>query len=93
MQELDKYKKVEYFANVIRPVSLDPSIKITYITPEQEAQLSLLGIVPQKRRFTATQIDVGSGNTKGGYFDANKKFVPVTFPLGTKSFQAISVNM
>ena len=89
MQELDKYKKVEYFANVIRPVSLDPSIKITYITPEQEAQLSLLGIVPQKRRFTATQIDVGSGNTKGGYFDANKKFVPVTFPLGTKSFQRL----
>jgi len=89
MQELDKYKKVDYFANAVRPPSLDPSIKITFITPEQEAQLSLLGIVPQKHRFTATQLDVGSGNTKGGYFDDKKKFVPVTFPLGTKSFQRL----
>lgn len=88
-QELDKYNKVEYFANVIRPAKLDPSIKITYITPEEEAQLSLLGIVPQKRRFTATQLDVGSGNTKGGYYSANKNFIPVTFPLGTKSFQRL----
>jgi tetratricopeptide (TPR) repeat protein len=89
MQELDKYNKVEYFANIIRPKSLDPAIKITFITPEQEAQLSVLGIVPQKSRFTATQLDVGSGNTKGGYYNANKTFVPVTFPLGTKSFQRL----
>jgi hypothetical protein len=32
---------------------------------------------------------VGSGNTKGGYYNANKTFVPVTFPLGTKSFQRL----
>jgi tetratricopeptide (TPR) repeat protein len=89
MQELDKYNKVEYFANVIRPASLDPAVRITYITPEQEAQLSVLGIVPQKHRFMATQLDVGSGNTKGGYYTANKVFVPVTFPLGTKSFQRL----
>lgn len=88
-QELDKYNKVDYFANIIRPNRLDPSIKITYITPEQESQLSLLGIVPQKRRFTATQLDVGSGNTKGGYYNENKIFIPVTFPLGTKSFQRL----
>ena len=88
-QELDKYNKVEYFANVIRPVNLNPNIRITYITPEQESQLSLLGIVPQKRRFTATQLDVGSGNTKGGYYGTNKNFIPVTFPLGTKSFQRL----
>jgi Tetratricopeptide repeat len=89
MQELDKYNKVAYFANVIRPISLDSSIKITFITPEQEAQLSLLGIVPQKRRFTVTQLDVGSGNTKGGYYNTKKTFIPVTFPLGTKSFQRL----
>ena len=88
-QELDKYNKVDYFANIIRPVNLDPAIRITYITPEQESQLSLLGIVPQKRRFTATQLDVGSGNTKGGYYNEKKIFIPVTFPLGTKSFQRL----
>jgi tetratricopeptide (TPR) repeat protein len=88
-QELDKYNKVEYFANVVRPKNLDPKISIAYITPTQESELSLLGVVPQKRRFTANQLDVGSGNTKGGYFNANKVFVPVTFPLGTKSFQRL----
>lgn len=87
-QELDKYGKVDYFANVIRPVDMDPLVKITWITPVQESELSLLGIVPQKRRFTATQLDIGSGNTKGGYFN-NKAFFPVTFPVGTKSFQRI----
>lgn len=88
-QELDKYNKVEYFASVIRPVTLDPKINVSYITASQESELSLLGIVPQKRRFTANQLDVGSGNTKGGYFNPNKTFVPVTFPLGTKSFQRL----
>lgn len=88
-QELDKYNKVDYFANIIRPKELDANIPITYITPEEESQLSLLGIVPQKRRFTATQLDVGSGNTKGGYYSDNKTFIPVTFPLGTKSFQRL----
>lgn len=88
-QELDKYNKVEYFASVVRPVTLDPKVVINYITPQQESELSLLGIVPQNRRFTANQLDVGSGNTKGGYFNINKSFVPVTFPLGTKSFQRL----
>ena len=88
-QELDKYNKVDYFANIIRPKEMDPSIKITSITPNQEAELSFMGIVPQRNRFTTDQIDVGSGNTKGGYFNASKTFVPITFPWGTKSFQRL----
>ncbi len=87
--ELDRYNKVDYFASIIRPKNLDSSIRIQYITAIQEAELSFLGIVPQKNRFSTNQLDVGSGNTKGGYFNANKVFVPVTFPLGTKSFQRL----
>ncbi|MES2430815.1 MAG: tetratricopeptide repeat protein [Bacteroidota bacterium] len=89
-QELDKYNKVEYFENVIRPKGLKTEIKITHITPEQEAELSMLGIVPQRNRFTAGQLDIGSGNTKGGYFGGGtKNFVPINFSLGTKSFQRL----
>lgn len=88
-QELDKYNKVEYFATVVRPLDLDPQIKIRYITVEEEAQLSFKGIVPQMNRLTANQLDVGSGNTKGGYINAGRTFIPVTFPLGTKSFQRL----
>ena len=39
--------------------------------------------------MSANQLDVGSGNTKGGYINASKTFIPVTFPLGTKSFQRL----
>ena len=88
-QELDKYNKIDYFANVIRPKDMDTIIKIKYVTPFEESELSLLGIVPQKHRFTTDQLDIGSGNTKGGYFNLNKVFVPVTFPIGTKSFQRL----
>lgn len=88
-QELDKYNKIDYFATIIRPKNLDTSIKIKYVTPFEESELSLLGIVPQKHRFTTDQLDIGSGNTKGGYFNLNKVFVPITFPLGTKSFQRL----
>jgi len=33
-----------------------------------EAKLSHLGIVPEARRYNTFLIDIGSGNTKGGYF-------------------------
>ena len=88
-QELDKYNKVEYFANIVRPKELDQKIRISYITPVQESELSFRGIVPQRSRLTANQLDVGSSNTKGGYFNAMNNFVPVTFPLGTKTFQRL----
>ncbi|MGC4100672.1 hypothetical protein [Ferruginibacter sp.] len=88
-QELDKYEKVDYFANVIRPKNIDTAIHIMYVTPEQESELSFTGIVPQKGRYINNQLDIGSGNTKGGYFSREKKFVPVTFSLGTKSFQRL----
>lgn len=88
-QELDKYNKVDYFAYVVRPKEMDFSVMITSVTPSQEAELSILGIVPQKDRFSANQLDVGSGNTKGGYFNSARTVVPFTFGLGTKSFQRL----
>lgn len=88
-QELDKYNKVDYFAYMVRPKEMDFSVVITSVTPTQEAELSILGIVPQKDRFTANQVDIGSGNTKGGYFNNAHVVVPFTFSLGTKSFQRL----
>ncbi len=86
-QELDKFEKVNYFAKAIRPKNLDSAIHINYINADQESELSFLGIVPQKNKYNNNQLDVGSGNTKGGYFSKERKFVPVNFPIGTKSFQ------
>ena len=88
-QELDKYNKVDYFSYIIRPKEMDADVKVSAVSAIQESELSMLGIVPQRDRYSTNQFDVGSGNTKGGYFDASRKFVPVTFPLGTKSFQRL----
>lgn len=88
-QELDKYNKVDYFSYTVRPKEMDYTISITSVTATQEAELSILGIVPQKDRFVANQVDIGSGNTKGGYFDDDRAVVPFTFSLGTKSFQRL----
>jgi hypothetical protein len=88
-QELDRFEKVDYFASVIRPKTIDTAIHILYVTPEQESELSFTGIVPQKNKYLNNQLDIGSGNTKGGYFSKEKKFIPVNFSLGTKSFQRL----
>lgn len=65
----------------------DPKRKVEVIDPLQEARLSHLGIVPDARRFSTFLIDIGSGNTKGGYFpyDNTTDFRLFTLSWGTKS--------
>ena len=49
----------------------DPNRQVEVIGAEEEARLSHLGIVPASKRYTTFLIDIGSGNTKGGYFPGN----------------------
>ena len=65
----------------------DPSRQVTIIDVKQEALLSHLGIVPESRRYTTFLIDIGSGNTKGGYFPNGntKDFYLFQLNWGTKS--------
>jgi hypothetical protein len=53
----------------------------------QEGRLSHLGIVPESRRFNTFLIDIGSGNTKGGFFpyDNTNTFRLFELNWGTKS--------
>ncbi len=46
----------------------DPSRQVAVVDVMQEARLSHLGIIPNSKRYTTFLIDIGSGNTKGGYF-------------------------
>lgn len=91
-QELDKYNKSDYFTGIIRPKELNPKIRISYVNAEEEVAFSFKGIVPQANRLTASQLDVDTVNTKGGLQDVTRKFVPVNFPIGTRSFQQILEN-
>ena len=65
----------------------EPTRNVAVIDVLEEARLSHLGIVPDSRRYTTFLIDIGSGNTKGGYFpNGNTKDLRI-FKLswGTKS--------
>lgn len=46
----------------------EPQRSFNLIGVQDEARLSHLGIVPETKRFSTFLIDIGSGNTKGGYF-------------------------
>jgi hypothetical protein len=65
----------------------EPGRQVEVVDVMQEAMLSHLGIVPNARRYTTFLIDIGSGNTKGGFFpDGNtKNFKLFQLNWGTKS--------
>ena len=65
----------------------DKSKEVAVIDVKQEAFLSHLGIVPESRRYSTFLIDIGSGNTKGGYFPNGntKDFYLFQLNWGTKS--------
>lgn len=70
----EKYNKTKWVQTLIDSFKLrahDPSRQVEVIDAEEEARLSHLGIVPETKRFTTFLIDIGSGNTKGGYFPGN----------------------
>ncbi len=65
----------------------DAEKEVVVIDVLQEAMLSHLGIVPEARRYNTFLIDIGSGNTKGGYFPYGntKDFYLFQLNWGTKS--------
>ena len=65
----------------------DPKRIVDVVDVTDEARLSHLGIVPDDRRYTTFLIDIGSGNTKGGYFPHGntKDFKLFQLSWGTKS--------
>lgn len=64
----DKTIWIQNFIDSFKLKIQDPNRKVAVIDPGEEARLSHLGIVPESKRFTTFLIDIGSGNTKGGYF-------------------------
>jgi exopolyphosphatase/pppGpp-phosphohydrolase len=60
----------------------DAKRQVEIIDVADEARLSHLGIVPDNNRYSTFLIDIGSGNTKGGFFPNNN----------TKDFKLFQVN-
>ena len=82
-----KQSMVQALADSFRMLIKEPNRTVSLIDVTEEARLSHLGIVPANKRYVTFLIDIGSGNTKGGYFpNGNTKDLKL-FQLswGTKS--------
>ena len=88
----DKKIWINQLINAFKFNNNEPERKVTVIDVVGEARLSHLGIVPEARRYNTFLIDIGSGNTKGGYFPYGntKDFRLFQLTWGTKStFNAV----
>jgi hypothetical protein len=69
--QAEKDKKTEWVGKLLDSFKTaigEPQRQIRLMDVTEEARLSHLGIIPDNKRFNTFLIDVGSGNTKGGYF-------------------------
>jgi len=84
-QQAEKEQKTEWITNLVDSFKTkinEPDREVDIVGALEEARLSHLGIVPEARRYNTFLIDIGSGNTKGGYF-----------PNGnTRDFRLFNVN-
>jgi predicted Zn finger-like uncharacterized protein len=61
-------------------------LRIEFVDSQQEVKLDLLGLGGAKEWQDLMLIDVGSGNTKGCYFEQEGVCLYLDIPYGTKSF-------
>jgi hypothetical protein len=88
--QADKENKNDWINNFIKDFKQkvnEPERKVEVVSVLQEAKLSHLGIVPLARRYNTFLIDIGSGNTKGGFFPYgnDSEFYLFQLSWGTKS--------
>ncbi len=93
----DKKKQLyDLFSGLISArTPVNDSLKLTIdstLTAAREAELFLIGSIPRKLWPSTSCIDIGSGNTKGGYYDANRRFHAVSMPYGTKTLANLIDN-
>ena len=80
-------KYIDELVSSFRTKIKEPDRKVDVVDITDEARLSHLGIVPESKRYTTFLVDIGSGNTKGGYFPYGntKDFKLFQLNWGTKS--------
>lgn len=69
-------------------VSIVPNYgaQIRFLTPDMESRYTNMGIVLPKSKERSVSIDIGGGNTKGGYY-ASGDFNSFSIPFGSRSLQ------
>jgi exopolyphosphatase/pppGpp-phosphohydrolase len=67
-------------------VSKETTVTMTFIDVKREAELSIAGIVPKKHKNRGALVDIGGGNTKGGYLLDGGKYATFGIPYATLTF-------
>lgn len=57
---------------------------IEFLTADAEARFTNIGIVLPKFKERSVSIDIGGGNTKGGYYNTNGTFESFSVPFGSR---------
>jgi hypothetical protein len=83
----DKTNWVNELIDSFRVKINEPGRQVEVVDVMKEAMLSHLGIIPEARRYSTFLIDIGSGNTKGGFFPGGdtRSFRLFQLNWGTKS--------
>ncbi len=83
----NKTSDVNTLVSSFRTRIKEPERQVEVVDVNMEARLSHLVIIPESKRYTTFLIDIGSGNTKGGYFPYGNTSQFKLFQLnwGTKS--------
>jgi hypothetical protein len=89
---LAKKMDKDSISNVISQVarSVMPSFQrpIEFLTPDMEARFTNIGIVLPRFKERSVSIDIGGGNTKGGFYTTAGNFESFSLPFGSR-FMAI----
>ncbi len=93
--QADKLNKANHLLTFIEAFKIkinEEDRKVDIVNVFDESILSHFGIISDAERFSTFLIDIGSGNTKGGYFKNNNTndFVMFQIPSGTKSTTNLS---
>jgi hypothetical protein len=84
--KLGKNDHLQTFINAFKIKINEEGRQVEVISVLKESVLSHYGIIPDADRYNTFLIDIGSGNTKGGYFNGDtKEFTMFEIPSGTKS--------
>jgi len=88
--QAEKENKIDWVNNLVdsfKQRTKEPKRLVEIVDVADEARLSHLGIVPDNDRYNTFLIDIGSGNTKGGFFPNGntKDFKLFQLNWGTKS--------
>jgi exopolyphosphatase/pppGpp-phosphohydrolase len=71
---------------LVKAVKKATGKELRFIDDRTEVELTIAGVIPRGDRAQSWSLDIGSGNTKGGYKPEGKPLAYASVPLGVKTF-------